>query len=669
MLENQPVATICRICKENCGILVSENGDSLKISGNPRHPISKGFLCFKGKNFGDVHHSPHRLRSPMLKNGSKWVNISYKEAINVLAEKFDRSKAKFGPESVAFYKGESLKHQEITHYMGHLASGFGSPNYISVGSLCHYAMVLGHSLTYGGMPKPDFERIKGVITWGANPVNSSPLLFSSLKRALSQGTKMVVVDPARTRTAELADIHLPIMPGSDGFLALALIKHAVEEERLDPPDELSVGWNTLSQMVRDLSYDHLLRNTGIDGGLFDKAVSLIFENRPGWVLTGLGLELQPVGVQAIRAVACLQSILDPLNRPFPVSAGLKSLPGFDGYPTMPRAIGAEQAPLYVQMKGEAQGMFVPRAILDNDPYPLRAMLVVGGNPLSTFPAYSKQYRAMQGLDFLAVHDLFMTQTAQLADLVLPASDHLDNLELHDYGQAGKPYLGLIKPAVSSPIGWPAWKLLFNLAGRLGLERFFPWWDNRDAIAYRLSDCTIKLEDLENSPAAVLAYQPGSVPTERWCTPGGKVHYRSEKMEAFGYPGLPDPKSLDLPFSTDSEFPLWLSTGDRILAYQHSQFRQIPTYRRQAPEPFVDVHPDAAAKLDIADGDPVFVITRYGRIEIRVSLSDQVRGDCIRITHGWEEANANTLTGLEHFDPISGFPWLRALPAKLEKKDG
>ena len=112
--------------------------------------------------------------------------------------------------------------------------------------------------------------------------------------------------------------------------------------------------------------------------------------------------------------------------------------------------------------------------------------------MSTFPCFSQQKKALNGLDFLAVFDLFMTETAQLADLVLPASDSLGNLELHDYGQAGHPYLGLIKPAASSPIGWPTWKLLFTLARRFGLERLFPWEDNSEAISYRVSDCRMKI---------------------------------------------------------------------------------------------------------------------------------------------------------------------------------
>ena len=155
-MSNQP--SICRICSENCGILISRKNKKIRIKGNPEHPLNKGFICFRGKNFSHIHHDPKRLTQPLRKKKHGWQKISLEQALDILAENLLRTKAQFGPESVVFYKGEALKHQQNAHYMRHLAYGFGNPNYISVGSLCHYAIVLGHGLTYGGIPKPDFKK-------------------------------------------------------------------------------------------------------------------------------------------------------------------------------------------------------------------------------------------------------------------------------------------------------------------------------------------------------------------------------------------------------------------------------------------------------------------------------------------------------------------------------
>lgn len=618
-------------------------------------------------NFGEVHYSQDRLRYPLLRKGSDWVRISYEDALEVLASNFRRCKEKYGAESVVIYEGESLKHQEITQYLSHLAFGFGTPNFISVGSLCQFSVELGHGLTYGEIPLPDFRRMKTAIVWGANPAASSFRLFRALTQAVMDGTNLIAIDPSRTETAKIADLHLPITPGSDGFLALAFIKYAVEKAQMKPQSPVAEGWDELKELVHSVSCGSLLERTGIPEDDFNQASDLIFSNLPGWIHTGLGLELNPCGVQSVRAIASLQSLLDRQHPPASLTYKLKPLPGKHLYPNRPDPIGAKESPLYTLGNQEGQGMYLTRAILDHDPYPVKAMLIAGGNPILTFPDSKTQTKAFRELDFLAVFDLFMTPTAQLANLVFPAADFLENLELHDYGQSGRPCLGLIKPVTLTTQGWPAWKLIFELARRLGLGKLFPWQDNREALIYKFSENGIELSDLKNSPSATVSYKNGESSIGYSNPPHGKIRYHSEVVEKTGNPGLPTLKSLSLPFLTDEQFPFWLSTGDRVPFFQHSQFRRCPTYKARMEEPLLDIHTETAKGLQINNGDFVTLSTKYGDIRVRANLNDDLRKDCLRMTHGWDEANANELTGLEYFDPISGFPWLRALPARVERR--
>jgi anaerobic selenocysteine-containing dehydrogenase len=339
------------------------------------------------------------------------------------------------------------------------------------------------------------------------------------------------------------------------------------------------------------------------------------------------------------------------------------------YPEMPDPIGRRETPIFTDRLKEGQGMYLGRAILADDPYPVRAMLVAGGNPLLTFPGSHLQTQAFLKLDFLAVFDLFMTSTAQTAHLVLPAADFLENMELHDYGVAARPYLGLVQPVVSDGAGLPIWKLIFGLARKLGLEELFPWADNRQAIAYRLAGSGVTLDELIASSSATAAYEPSKPAGDRWNTPDGSVHYYSKVLETAGHPGLPVPDAFTLPLVTDRQFPFWLSTGDRVSCFQHSQFRDNPACKAMMPEPFLDIHPEAAIHLGIGNGDYVALSTLNGKIEVRANLASEVRRDCLRLTHGWTQANANELTDSTHFDPISGFPWMRALPARIDKKEG
>ena len=477
---------------------------------------------------------------------------------------------------------------------------------------------------------------------------------------------MLVVDPANTRTAALADMHLSIRPGSDGLLALAFCKYAIEHADFDPALKKGKGWNPFRRMLKDLSLDDLRRQCDIPMRAFEEAASLLLNNRPGWTSTGLGLELQPGGVQAIRAAACLQSILAPEERPFPLAAGLKPLPETGSYRPMPDPVGAGRWPLFTGRFREGQGMDLHRAILENDPYPVRAMFLAGGNPMLTFPGTRIHQKALGSLDFLAVFDLFMTPTAQLADLIFPAADHLDSHELHDYGSGGKPYVGLAQPLALEAKGRSLWEIVFGIARRLDLEKLFPWQNNREAVAHRLSGTGIDLKSLEKSPSALLCYAPAERTSTGWNTPDGRVQYAVDAARAATRSGLPEPGVMRPPIAPDGEYPLWLSTGDRLAVYHHSQFHGSEKHRKTTPGPFIDIHPRTAKELRVGENDPVLISTRYGRLRVHAKLDGALRRDALRMAHGWEEANVNELTGMEHFDPISGFPWLRALPAKIEK---
>ena len=220
--------------------------------------------------------------------------------------------------------------------MSHLAHGFGTPNYITVGSLCHFAMTLGFKLTCGGMPAPDYARIKTAIIWGANPAVALARSAGALKKALKAGTKLIVIDPSSTKTTEMADYHLSVTPGSDGFLALALIKYAIENRQIAPSQALSIGWDDLKKLVSGVSMTDLLKPTGIEENRFLEAASMIFDHLPGWIQTGSGLELQPNGVQTVRAIASLLTLLDPGSRhgapfmPAVIASGNGSIPGHGG---------------------------------------------------------------------------------------------------------------------------------------------------------------------------------------------------------------------------------------------------------------------------------------------------------------------------------------------------
>ncbi len=640
----------------------------MKITGNPEHPVSRGFACFRATRFGAVQDSPERLTSPLLHGKSGWKKISYPDAIALLAERIATAQEACGAESFAIYKGESLKHQESTAYLRHLCHGLGSPNYLSVGSICHWALALGHGLTYGGIPAPDYDRLRCILVWGCNPANAFQRSFMRLKEAKERGVKIIVIDPAMTATAKLADLHLPVRPGADGLLALALLKYCAGNEQCVPAADSSVGWPQLREELAAVSLTELVERADIDIAQFGRAAEMLAHHRPTWIETGLGLELQPHGVQTIRAIACLQAILDPLARPATPWGKLKPLPKSGRFPAMGSPVGGGEFPVFLGKTGEGQAMRLPEAILEGNPHPIRTMLIAGANPMLTFPDPVLFGRALNRLDFLAVFDFFMTRTAERADLFLPAATFLESHELHDYVAVGRPCLSLVRPVEETGKGWSLWKLVFELAKALGLEELFPWRDNRKALTERMAGSGIELSDLEASPSLTVSYPVAPVTPGVWQTPDGKVHFHSAALAAAGQPGTPGVACF-LPEPEAEGFSFYLSTGDRIAVYQHSQFRNIPVFFEKAPAPFLAVHPDTARQLSIAEGETVTLTTPFGSLDIAVSFSEELRKDCLRLSHGWSEANANLLGGFDNLDPLSGFPWLKALPAMIEKKVG
>lgn len=666
MFDRKPA--ICRICKEGCGLLVSRTDSGLKITGNPEHPVSRGFACFRGTRFGFVHDSSDRLTSPLLKVKAGWKPISYDDAIALLAAKIRAARDVYGAESLCIFKGESLKHQESTAYLRHLCHGLGSPNYHSVGSICHMAMALGHGLTYGGIPAPDYQRLRCILVWGCNPANAFQRSFLRLKEAKENGAKIIVVDPSQTATARIADLHLPVRPGGDGFLALALLKYCAQEDRFVPDGASSVGWPQLQAELAALSLGFLLERAGIERAHLQKAADLVMSNSPTWIETGLGLELQPQGVQTVRAIACLQAVLDPLCRPATPWGKLQPLPGSTRYPGMPLPVGGREFPIFTGKTGEGQAMQLPMAVLENNPHPVRTMLIAGANPMMTFPDPTLFGKALDRLDFLAVFDLFMTATAQRADLVLPAATFLEFHELHDYVAVGRPYLGLVQPVEDSAKGWPLWKLVFELAKAMDVKELFPWEDNRQALTERMAGSGIAFRDLAASPSLTAPYAVPAVEPGVWRTADGKVHFHSAELAEAGQPGIPTADSFLPDFAADESFPFRLSTGDRLPVYQHSQFRNIPAYREKVPGVTLAIHPEAARDLIIAEGEIVTLVTPFGSLDVAASFSVELRPDCLRLAHGFREANANLLGTFDHLDPISGFPWLKALPARIVKKE-
>ena len=646
----------CRFCLLHCSLQGRVSGNALLRVDGDTAGETRGFLCQHGHALPSVVHSPDRLRRPLIRRGDRLVEASWDEALGLVGERMAAVRARFGPEAVAFQTGWPLVRHPLMEWIHRLAQAWGTPNVISVASLCETSGRMGQALTVGSKYRHDLRRTRTLTIWGSNPTNSTPLLAHVAAHKASDG-RLVVVDPVRTELAAVATEHLAVRPGTDGALALGLMQVLIREGLVDRPllEREAVGFEALSELARAYSPERVAALTGVPEEQLVRTARLLGTETPTGIWTGLGVEHHENGVQTVRAIAALEALCRRSGEPeirqdlTPVRAGDVAGP----LPALPRpgtpepvppavaaaAVGADEHPLFETFNREAQGNLLARAILEDRPYPVRALVLIASNALVTSPGSAALARAAERLELLVSVDPFLTASGRRAHVVLPAAT---------FAEAE----GVVPPQHEA---WPDWRVVFGLARAMGVGTWFPWktWAEASA-APRVA--------VPAAPELAPGFDEGIAPP-RVGTPSGKIELASSLLERAGYPALPEWVAPSR--RPTAEFPLMLVTGPRTHAYINSQFRQVARIRLLEPEPVVRVHPDAAATAGVHHGKRVAVVSPVGRVELRLAVTTDVRADLAVMQAGWEEANANLLIDGERRDPISGFPAFRSGVCRLE----
>ncbi len=649
----------CRFCLLHCDLAGRVSGTTLLRVDGDTTGETRGFLCQHGHALPSVVHSPERLRRPLVRRGDRLVETSWDEALAFVGERMAQVRARFGPEAVAFQTGWPLVRHPLMEWIHRLARAWGTPNVASVASLCETAGRMGQALTVGSKYRHDLRRTRTLVIWGANPTHSTPLLAHVVARKATEG-RLVVVDPVRTELAAVATEHLAVRPGTDGALALGLIHVLVSEGLVDAPllQERTVGFDALSELAASYPPPRTAALTGVPAEQILRTARLIAAETPTGIWSGLGVEHHENGVQTVRAIAALEALCCRAGEPeirqdlTPVHQGnvtgpLPALPRLstpEPVPPAPRArpVGGDAYPLFEMFNREAQGNALARAILEDRPYPVRALVLIASNALVTAPGSQELQRAADRLALLVSVDPFLTASGRRADVVLPAAT---------FAEAE----GVV-PAQHE--AWPDWKVVFELARAMGLGAWFPWksWAEAEG-APRVA--------VPAAPELAPGFDRGEGPP-RVGTPSGKIELASGLLARAGHPALPEWTAPSL--RPSAGFPLMLVTGPRTRAYINSQFRQVARIRLLEPEPVVRVHPEAARAAGIEHGRRAAVVSPHGRVELVVSVTTDVRRDVAVMPAGWETANANTLIDGERLDPISGFPAFRSGVCRLEPLD-
>ncbi|MFF4485292.1 molybdopterin oxidoreductase family protein [Streptomyces sp. NPDC001544] len=713
-METTSTPTHCPYCALQCGMNVSPTpSGGVEVLERPDFPVNRGALCGKGRTAPVLLSSAVRLTSPLVRSGGELVPASWEEALDRITAGLSAARTAYGPDACGVFGGGGLTNEKA-YALGKFARVVLGTSQIDYnGRFCMSSAAAAGTKAFGldrGLPFPleDIPKTGCVILVGSNLAETMPPSLRFFSELRAGGGTLIVVDPRRTRTAEQADLHLAPRPGTDLALALGLLHLVVAEGRTDEEyiRERTTGWEEARASAMAHWPEHVERITGVSVPELREAVRLFCEPEASMVLTARGPEQQSKGTDTVGAWINLCLATGRVGRPL---SGYGCLTGQgNGQGGREHGQKADQLPGYRKLTDPAARRHVAEVwgvapdslpgpgrsayeLLDALGTDIRALLLMGSNPVVSAPHAAHVEERLRSLDFLAVADVVLSETAALADVVLPVTQWAEetgtttNLE-------GRVLLR--RQAVSPPDGVRSdLEVLHGLAARLGVEKGFPtdpeevFGELRRASAGGLADysgITYRRLAEENGvfwpcPEAEGAAGVGPVdagPADAGETAGGSgepaVHPGTPRLFLDRFP-TEDGRARfaavahrGLAEEPDEEYPLLLTTGRVVSQYQSgAQTRRVPELNTAAPGPFVELHPRLAARLGAAEGDPVAVVSRRGRAVAPARITTGIRPDTVFMPFHWPgEGRANTLTN-PALDPTSRMPEFKACAVRVE----
>jgi len=689
------VKSHCRMCHGGCGVIVYlKDGKIEKIAGDPDCPINHGTLCSKGIGATQLVYHPDRLTYPVRRVGpkgsGKWQRISWDDALDTIAGKILHFKSTFGAESIVPGYGTGRENEAVIYRFANL---LGTPNVLTAGHFCYGPRIATSIITCGTNPIVDYENNpKCIMVWGNNVVISNPDCYKGepFSQALDAGAKLIAVDPRLTRIAARADIWLALRPGTDTALALGMLYVIIHEELYDKDFVKNHvhGWAPFVERVNEYPLDRVEKITWVPQEKIRAAARLFATTRPAAVQWGVAIEQQVNCADNNRVLLALMGITGNIDAkggqvlfkpPKIVNVGRFGAHDMLSKAQAKKRLGGDRFRLAGNF-AIINPKCVWDAILAEKPYPVKMLFFISSNPLMTRGNAKEVFRALSAVEFMAVSDFFLTPTAELADIVLPAATWLEMDYIADFWKRHG-YIFPRRKAVQIGECRSDHEMLNDLAHRVGQGDH--WWDDfEEGLDYILAPVGIRWKDFKE-----MDYLRGEVIYQKYkekgfSTPTGKFELYSTLLEKWGYDPLPQFREPpEGPVSTPAlyeKYPYILITGRRSPGFFHTENRQIPWLRELQRDPLVEIHPETAGKEGIQEGDWVVIESPRGRVRQRAKFFAGMDPRIVSAEHGWwfpekkdpghgwEESNINILTSnaYAHCDPAMGATHVRTLLCRI-----
>ena len=647
-------------CPDTCSWVVTvENKRAVKLRANRDHPHTRGALCVKLNRYLEHTRAPDRLLHPLRRVGRKgegrFERIGWDEALDEISSRWKEVIARRGPQAIWPYYGcGTLGMLQGTAGAGRrLANALGTSQHLM--SICMVAGAAGTGYVLGdnrvGMDPETFAESNLVVLWGANPLTTGHHLWKFIEAARKKGAHLVAIDPIRTRSAERADEHLAPVPGTDAALALGLM-HCVVSAGAEDREFIArhtLGWEAFKERIRQFTPDRVARITGIPEERIRALGEWLATTRPTGIKVGIGMQRHGGGGTAIRAITCIPGVTGDWR--YPGGGAAYDTRGF--FPANWAALWRDDLrpsgtrTLNMTRMGEV--------LLETGDPPVEALFVYGSNPVASAPHQNKVRRGLRREDlFTVVVDHFQTDTADYADIVLPATMQTEHADLHcAYGHL---YLGWNEPAVSPPGEClPNSEIFRRLAARLDLTEP-SLYESDEEMARQVLDTEhpalegVTLERLKREGWLRLNLPRPFAPfAEGFPTPSGRLEFYSERAEADGLDPLagyvPPNEAANGDSTVAGRYPLAL-IAPASHHFLNSIFPNKPAMRDKQGPLTIGLHPDDAADRGLTAGDRARIYNERGAFEAEVEITDAVRPGVVASSKGYwpkmlgGEANVN-----------------------------
>ncbi|HEX7272642.1 MAG TPA: molybdopterin oxidoreductase family protein [Casimicrobiaceae bacterium] len=651
-------------CPDTCALEITvENGRAISVDGAADHPTTRGVLCTKVARYLERTYSSERVLYPLRRTGRKgsrsFERMSWDEALDTISTRFKEIAASAdGPQAILPYSYAGtmglLQYCSMDRRFFHrLGASLLDRTICSTAGKAGYVATIGASI---GTDIEQFENAKLILIWGSNPIVSNLHLWSRVQEAKRRGAKLVAIDPYRSLTAEKCQVHLAPLPGTDAALALAMMHVLIADDLLDHDyiDRYTLGFDALRQRVREYPPERAAQITGLPAADIVSLARDYGTIKPAAIRLNYGMQRHAGGGMAMRTAACLPALVGAWRDP----AGGALLSSSGTYPVNNKAL--ERPDLIWNNPRTINMSAIGDALLEARDPPIRAIYVYNSNPLAVAPESAKVVAGFAREDlFCVVHDVFLTDTADYADIVLPATTQLEHLDVHSsYGHL---YVLANNPAIA-PLGEakPNTEVFRLLAARMGFgEDCFRESDEDIARDAFLPDHP-RLRGLDWERLRAEGWRRLDVPTPfapfaqgNFPTPSGKCEFYSESLKQQGIDPLPTyippRESVASNPALAAKFPLAIISPPARHAL-NSTFANLPVFIEHEKTPWLDIHPDDAAARGIADGDQVRVFNGRGSLRLTARVSTRSRtGVVVALSIWWRKLspdgnNANALTG-------------------------